>query len=101
MVRRLGIDVETLEFVITELADPVRVQAALEADKTHRFNAVIVVQTDTSTSTTNDIAALRQAIDAAHHPALFMVDAIASFACEPMNMPPGVLMCLSAPARKV
>ncbi len=86
MARDLGIEVETIEFGNTEPADPARVQAALEADTTHAFKAVITVQTDTSTSSTNDIPALRRAIDAAHHPALFMVDAIASFACEPMQM---------------
>lgn len=86
MARRLGIDVETIEFGETEPADPALVQAALEADTTHTFKAVITVQTDTSTSTSNDIPALRQAIDAANHPALFMVDSIASFGCEPMQM---------------
>lgn len=86
MARRLGIEVETIEFGDREPADPARVQAALEADVKHAFKAVITVQTDTSTSSTNDIPALRQAIDAANHPALFMVDVIASFACEPMQM---------------
>lgn len=86
MARDLGIEVETIEFGDTEPADPARVQAALEADTTHTFKAVITVQTDTSTSSSNDIPALRQAIDAAQHPALFMVDAIASFGCEPMQM---------------
>ncbi len=86
MARHLGIEVETIEFGDTEPADPARLQAALEADVNHAFKAVISVQTDTSTSSSNDIPALRQAIDAARHPALFMVDAIASFACEPMQM---------------
>ncbi|ASJ70718.1 pyridoxal-phosphate-dependent aminotransferase family protein [Granulosicoccus antarcticus] len=86
MARGLGIEVETLEFAEAEPAGPTRLQAALQADTKHAFKAVITVQTDTSTSSTNDIPALRQAIDAAGHPALFMVDAIASFACEPMQM---------------
>ncbi|MGQ7845191.1 pyridoxal-phosphate-dependent aminotransferase family protein [Granulosicoccus sp. 3-233] len=86
MARQLGIEVETLEFGVTEPADPARVQAALEADTDKRFKALITVQTDTSTSTSNDIQALRKALDAADHPALLMVDAIASFGCEPMRM---------------
>lgn len=86
MARQLGVEVETIEFGDTQAADPARVQAALEADTQHEFKAVITVQTDTSTSSTTDIRALRQAIDAAQHPALFMVDAIASFGCEPMKM---------------
>ena len=86
MAQSLGVEVETLEFGETGPVDPAKVQAVLEADSAHTFKAVLTVQTDTSTSTTNDIKTLRQAIDAAQHPALFMVDAIASFACEPMQM---------------
>ncbi len=86
MARQLGIEVETLEFGVTEPADPARVQAALEADTDKSFKALITVQTDTSTSTSNDIPALRKALDDADHPALLMVDSIASFACEPMHM---------------
>ena len=86
MAERLGIEVETIKFSDTVPADPARVQAALEADTKHTFKAVITVQTDTSTSTRTDIPAIRKAIDAANHPALFMVDAIASFGCEPMYM---------------
>ena len=86
MARSLGIEVDTIEFGETEPADPERLQAVLEADTARSFKAVITVQTDTSTSTSNDIPALRNAIDAANHPALLMVDAIASFGCEPMQM---------------
>jgi alanine-glyoxylate transaminase/serine-glyoxylate transaminase/serine-pyruvate transaminase len=43
----------------------------------------MVVQVDTATSVRNDIPAIRAAIDAAGHPALLMVDCIASLACEP------------------
>lgn len=86
MAQRLGIEVQCIDFGHTEPADPAAVQAALEADTRHEIKAVITVQTDTATSTTNDIPALRNAIDSAQHPALFMVDAIASFACEPMHM---------------
>ena len=62
MARQLGIEVETLEFGVTEPADPARVQAALEADTDKSFKALITVQTDTSTSTSNDIPALRKAL---------------------------------------
>ena len=43
----------------------------------------MVVQVDTATSVRNDIPAIRAAMDAANHPALLMVDCIASLGCEP------------------
>ena len=46
------------------------------------IKAVFAVHVDTSTSVRNDIAAIRRAIDAADHPALLMVDCIASLACD-------------------
>ena len=59
-------------------ADPQKIQEALEADADHRFKAVLVVHNETSTGVTSRIAEVRQAIDAANHPALFMVDTISS-----------------------
>jgi alanine-glyoxylate transaminase/serine-glyoxylate transaminase/serine-pyruvate transaminase len=44
------------------------------------------VQTDTASGVVNDIAAVRRAIDSTGHPALFMVDCIASMGCEPFHM---------------
>jgi len=51
---------------------------ALMDDKTHSIKAVMAVQTDTGTGMTTDIKAVRQAIDDAQHPALLLVDTIAS-----------------------
>ena len=45
-----------------------------------------MVQTDTASSARNDVAAVRRALDAADHPALLMVDCIASMGCEPYEM---------------
>ena len=49
---------------------------------TGAIKAVFAVHVDTSTSVRNDIAAIRRAIDAADHPALLMVDCIASLGCD-------------------
>ncbi|MEM1266861.1 MAG: aminotransferase class V-fold PLP-dependent enzyme [Pseudomonadota bacterium] len=86
MASTLGADVELLDFGTAAPADPARVEARLRADKTHEIRAVLTVQTDTASSVRNDIAAIRKAIDAAGHPALYMVDCIASLACEPYEM---------------
>ena len=45
-----------------------------------------MVQTDTASSVRNDVAAIHAVLDAADHPALLMVDAIASLGCEPYEM---------------
>ena len=66
--------------------DPAAVEAALRADTQHRIAAVFAVHTDTASGTTSDMAALRRAIDAAAHPALFVVDVVASLAAAPFAM---------------
>jgi alanine-glyoxylate transaminase/serine-glyoxylate transaminase/serine-pyruvate transaminase len=49
-------------------------------DKAHAIKAVCVVHNETSTGATSRIPLIRKAIDAAGHPALFMVDTISSLA---------------------
>lgn len=66
--------------------DPGEVEAALRADTKREIVAVFAVHTDTASSTTSDLRALRAAIDAAGHPALFVVDVVASLAAAPFAM---------------
>jgi alanine-glyoxylate transaminase/serine-glyoxylate transaminase/serine-pyruvate transaminase len=66
--------------------DPAAVEARLRADIEGEIKAIFVVQVDTSTSVLNDVAAIRRAVDAAGHPALLMVDCIASLGCERYEM---------------
>ena len=66
--------------------DPVVIEAALRADTAHAIVAVFVVHTDTASGITSDLVALRAAIDAARHPALFVVDVVASLAAAPFDM---------------
>jgi alanine-glyoxylate transaminase/serine-glyoxylate transaminase/serine-pyruvate transaminase len=61
-------------------------EQALRADAKREIVAVFAVHTDTASSTTNDLGALRAAIDAAGHPALFVVDVVASLAAAPFAM---------------
>ena len=81
---RLGMETTTLDLGTTAAADPTAITKALRADPS--IKAVLAVQTDTSTSVLNDIPAVRAAIDAADHPALLLVDCIASFACDRFEM---------------
>ena len=62
------------------------VEQALRADARREIAAVFVVHTDTASGMTNDIAAMRSAIDAAKHPALLVVDVVASLAAAPFAM---------------
>jgi alanine-glyoxylate transaminase/serine-glyoxylate transaminase/serine-pyruvate transaminase len=86
MARRLGVEVEEMDYGLRSPIDLNQLEDRLRADKTHEFKAILVVQTDTSTSVKNDIAAVRRAIDAAGHPALLMVDSIACLGCDEMQM---------------
>ncbi len=83
---RMGVAVEMLDFGKSATADPARIAAALRADTAHAIRAVLVTHVDTASSALSDIAAIRAAIDAAGHPALLAVDAIASLACDEMRM---------------
>jgi alanine-glyoxylate transaminase/serine-glyoxylate transaminase/serine-pyruvate transaminase len=60
-------------------ADPARIEERLRSD-TQAIKAVCIVHNETSTGAVSTIAEVRQAIDAAQHPALLMVDTISSLA---------------------
>jgi len=66
--------------------DPQAVEDALRADTQRAITAVFVVHTDTSSGITSDVAAMRAAIDAAGHPALLVVDVVASLGAAPFAM---------------
>ncbi|GMV45887.1 MAG: hypothetical protein AMXMBFR66_12850 [Pseudomonadota bacterium] len=66
--------------------DAAAVEQALRDDREQRIAAVAVVHTDTASGITSDLAAVRRALDAARHPALFVVDAVASAAAAPLAM---------------
>jgi len=82
----LGLEAEILPGGYDRAVDPAALEARLKADTAHEIAAILVVQIDTASGVWNDIAALRKAIDAAGHPALFMVDTIASLGCVPFEM---------------
>lgn len=86
MATGLGAEVELLEFGMKTPMDADAIEARLQADKAHKIKAVLAVHVDTSTSIKNNIADIRCALDAAGHPALLMVDCIASLGCDPFEM---------------
>lgn len=111
MAEKLGLDVVTTETSLTSAVDPQAVEDVLRSDRDRRIKAVLTVHTETASSSRTDLKAIRAAIDAADHSALFVVDAIASLAIEAFEMdawgidfalsagqkglmlPPGLAMC--------
>src|SRR5439155_7994207 len=75
-----GLDVETLPNDWRRAADPAKLEARLRDDREHRIKAVLLVHSETSTGVIHPVAQMRRAIDAAKHPALFLVDTISSLA---------------------
>lgn len=78
MAAHYGLVVETVPFDWRTGVDAAKVEERLRADSDHRIRAVLQVHNETSTGVAHPIAAIRKAIDAAGHPALFLVDTISS-----------------------
>lgn len=80
MAERLGLKPEMIPTDWRAGVDPKMIEARLREDKAKEIKAVCVLHNETSTGCASDIAAIRKAIDAAGHPALYMVDTISSLA---------------------
>lgn len=81
MAESFGIEVSLLPCDWRRGIDPSRVEAALAEDSAHKFKAVMCVHNESSTGVASRVDEIRKAIDAAHHPALFMVDVVSSLGC--------------------
>lgn len=86
MAAALGAEIEFLNAPARRGVDPQAVEVRLRADRAHEIKSVLVVQVDTATGVWNDIAAIREAMDAAGHPALLQVDCMASLGCVAYRM---------------
>jgi alanine-glyoxylate transaminase/serine-glyoxylate transaminase/serine-pyruvate transaminase len=82
----MGIEAEMLPGDWRRAVRPDELQARLAADRAHRIKAILAVQVDTASGVVNDIEAISRAIKAAGHPALLLVDAVASLGCMPFEM---------------
>ncbi len=86
MADSLGLEAVYLKNDWRHAIDPAEVEANLKDDSEHAIKAVLMVHTDTATGITSDVAAVGRAIDAAGHPALLMVDTIASLMTTDFRM---------------
>ncbi|HMM92789.1 pyridoxal-phosphate-dependent aminotransferase family protein [Bradyrhizobium sp.] len=82
----MGAEVEVLKGDWRRAIRPAEVEARLRQDKDHSIKAIVAVQIDTASGAYNDIEAIGKAIKATGHPALFMVDTVASLGCVPFEM---------------
>jgi len=115
MAATSGVEIEVLPGDDCHPVDPAALGERLAADSDHAIRAVMVVLADTASGVLNDIPAIRAALDDTGHPALLMVDAIASLGCDRYEMdewgvdltvsasqkglmvPPGVAMVWAGP----
>jgi alanine-glyoxylate transaminase/serine-glyoxylate transaminase/serine-pyruvate transaminase len=82
----MGAEVEVLKGDWRRAVRVDDLSARLRADETNAIKAILVAQVDTASGVVNDIEAIGRAIKASGHPALYMVDAVASLGCMPFEM---------------
>ncbi|MBN8491683.1 MAG: aminotransferase class V-fold PLP-dependent enzyme [Burkholderiales bacterium] len=82
----LGGQVLRTPWVEGQPIDVAAVAQALRDDRERRIAAVFCVHTDTASGVTSDLQALRAALDDSGHPALFVVDVVASLGVVPFDM---------------
>ena len=84
--KMLGAEVEILPGDFRRAVRPEAVEARLKADAKGEIKAILVTQIDTASGVVNDIKAIGEAVRAAGHEALLMVDTVASLGCMPFEM---------------
>jgi len=82
----LGCKVVRTPWVEGRPIDVAAVEQALRDDTRREIVAVLAVHTDTASGVTSDLQTLRAALDASGHPALFVVDVVASLGVVPFDM---------------
>jgi len=80
MAGRLGLELDFIPGDWRRGVDPGAVEGRLADDRARKIKAVCIVHNETSTGVASRVAEVRKALDAARHPALFMVDTISSLA---------------------
>ena len=97
IAKRLRLELTHLDVGFNSIIDPNQIEKILKNDKSKKIKGILAVHTDTSSSSRNKIQEFREAIDVTKHPAILVVDAIASFGCERIEMDPwGVDVLITA-----
>ena len=86
MTQAMGVEVIRTPYREGYPIEPSDIEAALVADTAQEIVAVYVVHTDTASSITSDLPAIRQAMDRTGHRALLVADVVASLAAAEFEM---------------
>ncbi len=86
LCQRHGLDVQIIECPWGDGAPADQFEAALRADSGNTIKAVLTTHNETATGVRSDIGAVRNAMDAASHPAMLFVDCVSSLASMPFEM---------------
>jgi alanine-glyoxylate transaminase/serine-glyoxylate transaminase/serine-pyruvate transaminase len=87
IARRFGYEVDEVSLRWGQAVAPEDVEQRLRADRaTNPYRAVLICHNETSTGVTVDVGAIREAIDAAGHDALYIVDTVSSLASIEFRM---------------
>ena len=78
LAEKIGIIVDWVEGDWRHGIDPEVVKEKLKSDKKGQIKAVMAVHNETSSGITSNLKAIREAIDHARHPALFLADVVSS-----------------------
>ena len=86
MCRRHRLNVEVVEVPWGQGIPTDRFAGILAADKDHEIRVVLATHNETATGVVSDIAAIRAAMDACHHPAMLFVDGVSSIGSMDFRM---------------
>ena len=88
IAKRLGLNLNHLDVGFNRIIDPNQIEKILKNDRAQEIKGILAVHTDTSSSSKNRIQEFKEAIEVTKHPAILVIDAIASFGCERIEMDP-------------
>ena len=100
MARGHGLEVRVVAADWRRGVDVTDVRRALEADTTHAIKALCAVHNETATGLMLPLPDIRAAIDAADHPALFLVDTISSLGSLEFRMDEWGVDCVVGGSQK-
>lgn len=86
LCQRHGLQVEVIDCEWGAGVPAQAIATALEADRSHEINAILVTHNETATGVRSDVGAIRAALDSCSHPALLLVDCVSSLACMDFRM---------------
>ncbi len=83
---KMNLNVILLDSGFEKTVDLQILKETLTKDKHQRIKAVLCAQTDTASSILNDIKSISEIIDQSNHSALLLIDSIACFGCDRLEM---------------